>query len=192
MMSESLMDIKQTAAYLKMNKMTVYKLAREDRIPAFKIASEWRFKKEIIDQWLINQLKQKPDFERLGPGAAASGGKKSLLVVDDEEVIRDYFQKVLSDYRVMTAATGEEALVIVRHQRPDIILLDFRLPGVDGIQILKKIKKIDKSIAVVMLSAFGDSKICGQATKCGAYAFLPKPFDLLEMKKVLDEAVVKE
>ena len=186
-MIESLMDIKQAAAYLKMNKMTVYKLARDQRIPAFKIASEWRFKKEIIDQWLLSQLKGRSDFARLG-GTDSSAVKKSLLVVDDEEVIRDYFSKVLSDYNVLTASTGEEALSVVTHQRPDIVLLDFRLPGVDGIQILRKIKKIDRSIAVVMLSAFGEPKVCKEATKYGAYAFLPKPFDLLEMKKVLDDA----
>jgi len=181
------MDVKQTAEYLKMNKMTVYKLAKECKIPAFKIASEWRFKKEVIDQWLLGQLENKPEFKNIGT-AKRPVKQKSVLVVDDEEVIREYFQKVLSDYRVMTAASGEEALALLRHDRPDLVLLDIRLPGIDGIQTLKKIKQLDKSITVIMLSAFGDRNTSKQATKFGAYAFLSKPFDLTETKDILEAA----
>jgi two-component system, response regulator, stage 0 sporulation protein F len=186
-MSENLMDVKQTAVYLKMNKMTVYKLAREGQIPAFKIASEWRFKKEIIDQWLLGQLEHKAIFKNLN---LASGpvGQRSILVVDDEEVIREYFRKVLADYRVMTAASGEEALALIPRDRPDLVLLDIRLPGIDGIQTLKKIKELDKTIAVIMLSAFGDQNTTKQATRLGAYAFLSKPFDLSETKSIIEAA----
>jgi two-component system response regulator (stage 0 sporulation protein F) len=186
-MSDSLMDVKQTAEYLKMNKMTVYKLAKAGKIPAFKIASEWRFKKEVIDQWLLGQLEHKPEFQHIGP-AQSLPKQKSILVVDDEEVIREYFQKVLSGYRVMAAASGEEALALLRHDRPDLVLLDIRLPGIDGIQTLKKIKEFDKSITVIMLSAFGDRNTSKQATKFGAYAFLSKPFDLTETKEILQAA----
>jgi two-component system, response regulator, stage 0 sporulation protein F len=186
-MSDNLMDVKQTAEYLKMNRMTVYKLAREGKIPAFKIASEWRFKKEVIDQWLMSQLGNKPMFKNLDL-AQILPRQKSVLVVDDEEVIRDYFQKVLSDYRVTTAASGEEALSLIGRDRPDLVLLDFKLPGIDGIQTLKKIKKIDKNITVVMLSAFGDQNTSKQATRLGAFAFLSKPFDLTQTKSILEAA----
>ncbi|MCX5707969.1 MAG: response regulator [Candidatus Omnitrophica bacterium] len=186
-MNDSLMDVKQTAAYLKMNKMTVYKLAKAGKIPAFKIASEWRFKKEVIDQWLLGQLEHKPEFRNIGI-AQSLPKQKSILVVDDEEVIREYFQKVLFDYRVMVAASGEEALALLRHDRPDLVLLDIRLPGIDGIQTLKKIKEFDKNITVIMLSAFGDQNTSKQAAKFGAYAFLSKPFDLTETKTILEAA----
>jgi two-component system, response regulator, stage 0 sporulation protein F len=186
-MSDSLMDVKQTAEYLKMNKMTVYKLAKEGKVPAFKIASEWRFKKEVIDQWLLGQLENKPEFKKIGTAQKAAK-QKSVLVVDDEEVIREYFQKVLSGYRVTTAASGEEALALLRHDRPDLVLLDIRLPGIDGIQTLKKIKEFDKSITVIMLSAFGDRNTSRQAARFGAYAFLSKPFDLTETKTILEAA----
>jgi excisionase family DNA binding protein len=186
-MSENLMDVKQTAAYLKMNKMTVYKLARDNKIPAFKIASEWRFKKEVIDQWLLGQLEHKAIFKDLRfPSSPA--GQRSILVVDDEEVIREYFQKVLAEHKVMTAASGEEALALIRRDRPDLVLLDIRLPGIDGLQTLKRIKEMDKSIAVIMLSAFGDQNTTAQATRLGAYAFLSKPFDLPETKSIIEAA----
>lgn len=115
-MSEKLMDIKETAEYLQMNKMTVYKLARQGKIPAFRVASEWRFKKELIDSWLMNQLKGKKDFENLKTQEAFESAKKTILVVDDEEVIREFFKRTLTEYRVITAASGEEALFIVKRQ----------------------------------------------------------------------------
>ena len=190
-MVETLMDIKQTAEYLQMNKMTVYKLAREGKIPAFKVASEWRFKKELIEQWLMNQLKGKPEMESLG-AEIKSGYDKTVLVVDDEEVIRDFFIRTLTGYKVLTASSGEEALNIIRKDRPDLVLLDIKMPGIDGIETLKKIKEIDSSIVVVMLSAFATLETNITAVRLGAYTSIAKPFDLEEMKSIIKVAMVSE
>ncbi len=84
-MIENLMNIKQVAEYLQMNKMTVYKLARGGKIPAFKVASEWRFKKELIDEWLMSQLKGKPDVESLRIKVKPEPSK-TVLIVDDEKI----------------------------------------------------------------------------------------------------------
>lgn len=176
-MSENLMDIKQAADYLQMNKMTVYKLAREAKIPAFKVASEWRFKKELIDQWLMSQLKGKGEFEKFDMNLQ-SETVKTVLVVDDEEVIRDFFKRTLPEYRVLTAASGEEAVYMVKKDRPDLVLLDIKMPGIDGIETLRQIKNIDKSIVVIMISAHGTLKTNIEAARLGAYDSIAKPFDL--------------
>lgn len=186
-MNESLMDIKQTAAYLKMNKMTVYKLARTAKIPAFKIASEWRFKKELIDQWLMSRMSGQADM----PGGAAqpaASARPAILVVDDEAIIRDYFKRALSEYTVSVASSGEEAMEMIRLRRPEIVLLDIRMPGMGGIQTLKRIKEFDPSIAVIILSAFIDFETSMEAARLGAYTSVSKPFDLAEMKRVLENA----
>ena len=133
-MTENLMDIKQTADYLQMNKMTVYKLAREGKIPAFRVASEWRFKKELIDGWLMNQLKGNHDFEKFQIGNKLEAARKTILVVDDEEVIRDFFKRTLPEYTVVTAASGEEALYIIKNERPDLVLLDIKSGARAGIR----------------------------------------------------------
>jgi len=188
-MSENLMDIKQAADYLQMNKMTVYKLARESRIPAFKVASEWRFKKELIDQWLLSQLKGKSGFEKFDMDLKLET-VKTVLVVDDEEVIRDFFKRTLPEYRVLTAASGEEAVYMIKKDRPDLVLLDIKMPGIDGIETLRKIKSIDKNIVVIMISAHGTLKTNIEAARLGAYDSIAKPFDLEEMKLTLKDALV--
>ena len=190
-MAETLMDIKQIAEYLQMNKMTVYKLAREGKIPAFKVASEWRFKKELIEQWLMNQLKGKPGLEKLGAEMKLSHEKR-VLVVDDEGVIRDFFIRALTGYKVLTASSGEEALNIIRKDRPDLVLLDIKMPGIDGIETLRKIKEIDRNIVVIMLSAFATLENNITAARLGAYTSIAKPFDLEEMKSIIKVAMVSE
>ncbi len=188
-MSENLMDIKQVADYLQMNKMTIYKLAREGRIPAFKVASEWRFKKELIDQWLMSQLKGKDGLGKLDIDFKLET-VKTVLVVDDEEVIRDFFKRMLQEYKVLTAASGEEAVYMVKKDKPDLVLLDIKMPGIDGIETLRKIKSIDKNIVVIMISAHGTLKTNIEAARLGAYDSIAKPFDLEEMKLAIKDALV--
>ncbi|MFH1996348.1 MAG: response regulator [Candidatus Omnitrophota bacterium] len=182
------MDIKQIAEYLQMNKMTVYKLAREGKIPAFKVASEWRFRKDLIDEWLMGQIKGKPGFEKLGIEIKLEAGK-TVLVVDDDEPIRDFFIRSLKDYKVLTAASGKEALERIKKERPDLILLDIKMPGIDGIETLRRIKEIDRSIAVVMLSAYETLQTNLEAARFGAYTSMAKPFDLNEIKTTIASAL---
>jgi excisionase family DNA binding protein len=186
-MAGNLMDIKQVAEYLQMNKMTVYKLAREGQLPAFKIASEWRFKKELLDDWLISQLKGKHKFDKFMLKHPPMG--KTVLIVDDEKVIQEFFARVLTDYRVLIASTGEEALQVIKKDRPNLVLLDLKMPGIDGIETLRRIKEIDSSIAVIMLSAYGTLETNLEAARLGAYTSIAKPFDLKEMISVMQEAV---
>jgi len=188
---ENLMDIKQVAEYLQMNKMTVYKLAQQGTIPAFKVASEWRFNKELIERWLMNQLKGKPEMESLGAEMKLNHNK-TVLVVDDEEVIRDFFIRTLTGYKVLIASSGEEALNIIKKDRPDLVLLDIKMPGIDGIETLRKIKEFDSSIVVVMLSAFSTLETNITAARLGAYTSIAKPFDLEEMKSIIKVAMVSE
>ncbi|MEE8329415.1 MAG: response regulator [Thermodesulfovibrionia bacterium] len=188
-MTEVLMNIKQVAKYLQMNKMTVYKLAREGKIPAFKVASEWRFKKELIDEWLMKQLQGKPEVEGLGNAAVLKFGK-TVLVVDDDRIIRDFFARSLSEFEVSTAASGHEALDMIKKNRPDLVLLDIQMPGIDGIETLKQIKQIDKNIVVIMLSAYGTLDTNIEAAHLGAYTSIAKPFDLGDMKLVIKNAMV--
>ncbi len=189
-MPDNLMDIKEAAKYLKMNKMTIYKLAREGKMPAFRVASEWRFRRDLIDRWLMSQLKGKPVEGDLDIEALA--GPKSILIVDDEEVIRNFFSDMLSEYRILTAKSGEEALEVIKTDRPELILLDLKMPGgMDGLETLKRIRKMDKDLAVVMLTAYGTPEIKNQAMRLGAQGLMAKPFELSQIKAVIEESLEK-
>lgn len=189
-MQDILLNIKQVAEYLQVNKMTIYKLVRQKRIPAFKVASEWRFKRDLIDLWLMNQLKGKGEFGKLALETRLEAGK-TILVVDDEEVVRDFFTRTLTEYKILTAASGEEALYIVKKEKPDLVLLDIKMPGIDGIETLRQIKHIDQHIEVIILSAHGTLKTNIEAARLGAFDSIAKPFDLGDMKLVIKDALMR-
>jgi len=83
---------------------------------------------------------------------------KTIMVVDDEESVRFLYREELEEdgYRVITAQDGEEALRKVKTDRPDLITLDIRMPGMDGIEVLHRIREIDKDIPVIMSTAYGE------------------------------------
>jgi two-component system response regulator (stage 0 sporulation protein F) len=83
---------------------------------------------------------------------------KTIMVVDDEESVRFLYREELEDegYRVITAEDGEEALRKVKTDRPDLITLDIRMPGMDGIEVLHRIREMDKDIPVIMSTAYGE------------------------------------
>ncbi len=186
-MQDKLMDIKETAQYLQMNKMTVYKLAREGQIPAFRVASEWRFRRDLIDRWLVSQLKGKPVEETLG--LEEPEPPKTILIVDDEQIIRDFFSGTLVGYRLLTAVSGEEALEMIKNDRPDLVLLDLKMPGIGGIESLKRIKKMDKTIAVIIMTGYGTPEIKKQVLRLGAHSLMAKPLEAQEIKSAIQDSL---
>ncbi len=105
---------------------------------------------------------------------------KKILVVDDEDDVRLFLQDFLSerDLQVMSASTGEEALEIVDREKPDIILLDLMMPGMDGIECLERIKKKNPASNVIMITALNDDVRVAKARKLGAHNYILKPFSL--------------
>jgi DNA-binding response OmpR family regulator len=103
-----------------------------------------------------------------------------ILVVDDEEDICSTLADFLNEkgYEVFTAVTGEAALRLLKESRPHIMLLDIRMPGMDGIEILRQIRKIDSEVGVIMITAFHDIDIAQEALKLGASDFVTKPIDM--------------
>ena len=111
-----------------------------------------------------------------------SGAKDraTIVVIDDDRGIRDLITESFDsdDYEVVGAVSAEEAFPLIQEKKPALILLDVRLPGIDGIEALRRIKKIDKDLVVVMITAFGDEKSAIQCMRLGAAAYVHKPFDV--------------
>ncbi|MEJ2220888.1 MAG: response regulator, partial [Desulfobacterales bacterium] len=110
---------------------------------------------------------------------------KKLLLVDDEEGIRKVLGIALSDagYSVFTAQNGEEALDIFRQEAPPIVLTDIKMPGMDGIELLQKIKHEKPDTEVIMITGHGDMDLAIKSLKYQAIDFVTKPIndDILEI-----------
>jgi len=117
--------------------------------------------------------------------------KHKILVVDDEQLIRWSLEQNLKKqgYEVSTAASGEEALKIVREDVPDLMLLDIQLPGMNGIEVLEKVKEMGEEIIVIMVTALGVLETAVKAMRIGAYDYINKPFNLDELAIVIRKAL---
>jgi two-component system, response regulator, stage 0 sporulation protein F len=112
-----------------------------------------------------------------------------LLVVDDELDICDFVRTFFKDrgFYVFTALSGEEALSITKKDRPDVILLDIKMKGMDGLAALKHLKELDRSIKIIMVTALEDQDKMHEAYKLGACDYITKPLIL----DYLEQAVFK-
>ena len=90
---------------------------------------------------------------------------------------------------VETASNGEAGLAAIRGERPDLVLLDLRMPGLDGVEVLKRIRDIDAGIAVIVISGAGDLADAGAALASGALACLQKPVDLQQLKQLVSDVL---
>ncbi len=131
-------------------------------------------------------------------------GKLNLLVVDDEPGIRSGVSRILEnfsvsypfmdedfEFSVQVAETGEEALTIIENHPLDIILLDNKLPGIQGIDVLEQINKQNLDVVVVMITSYASLDLAVKATKQGAYDFVPKPFTPKELRASI-ETITKQ
>lgn len=110
--------------------------------------------------------------------------KEKVLIVDDQNGIRLLLLEVFNSegYETHQASNGKMALELVRSNRPDLVLLDMKIPGMDGLEILKQIKLIDSSIKVIMMTAYGELDMIKRATDLGALKHFTKPFDIDELR----------
>ena len=113
---------------------------------------------------------------------------KKVLIVDDQNGIRVLLMEVFNSegYRTFQASNGKMALEIVKNESPDLVLLDMKIPGMDGLEILKRIKEINRNIKVIMMTAYGELDMIKEATELGALMHFTKPFDIDEMRTVVN------
>ncbi len=117
--------------------------------------------------------------------------KPSILIVDDDEVMRETLSDVLKrgEYEVYSVGSGGESLSVIKKNIIDLILLDMRLPDGDGLELLKKIKEFDTEILVIIMTAYSDIQTAVSAMKSGAYHYINKPFDLEELRLLIEKGL---
>lgn len=110
---------------------------------------------------------------------------KKILIVDDQFGIRILLKEVLQKegYTTFQASNGQKAIDIVKNEKPDLVLLDMKIPGMDGIEILTKLKEINQNIQVIIMTAYEELDMIQEAIQLGALTHVAKPFDIEDLVK---------
>ena len=122
-----------------------------------------------------------------------NGGCPQILVVDDDEAMLDACPQVLEreGFRVIAASNGADALDLMRHQRPDVIIVDLKMPGMSGEEFLREARQVDPEAVAVVITGYPSLSSAVEVMKAGAYDFLPKPFEAEELRIITKRAVEK-
>jgi excisionase family DNA binding protein len=170
----SLLTIKEAALYLKLNAMTLYTMAQKGPIPALKIGGNWRFDTEILNEWLINQVNMPTS---------------SVLIVDDDPQVRSLLKDILTEQglqNIIDVDSGEKAIERVEKQHFDLIFLDLKLPGIDGLEVMRAIKAKNAKAVVAIITGYGDDPIAMEAMSLGPLLLIRKPFKVNDVIDVLN------
>jgi excisionase family DNA binding protein len=179
MANDGFLTTEEVLEYLQVNLRTVYRLIKAGRIPAVRVGRQWRFRKTDLDAWLESQ---RPRSERpaSAPVArpAAVSGRFRVLVVDDEEGIRDLLSKTLelAEYDVDLAHDGRSALERLRLMPYDLLITDLRMPGVDGLAVIREARRLKADLPVIIITGYSTEASAIDAINLGVQGYLTKPF----------------
>ena len=120
--------------------------------------------------------------------------KVRILVVDDEEIVRNLLYDTLSKtgYKVKTAMNGQDAIAQIENEPFEIVITDLKMPGMGGLELLQRVQKINPDICVLIITAYSTVESAVNAMKLGAYDYICKPFELEEMKVIIEKAVERQ
>ncbi|PYR89707.1 MAG: hypothetical protein DMF84_23555 [Acidobacteria bacterium] len=179
MIDESFLTTEEVLEYLQVNLRTVYRLIKAGKIPAVRVGRQWRFRKRDIDAWLESQrprtVRSQPSPQRV---AAATDARPRVLVVDDEASIRDLLAKTLAlaEYDVDLAPDGRTALERLRIIPYDLLITDLKMPGVDGLTVIREARRLKTDLPVIIITGFSTEASAIDALNLGVSGYLTKPF----------------
>ena len=181
MIDESFLTTEEVLEYLHVNLRTVYRLIKAGKIPAIRVGRQWRFRKRDIDAWLESQRARGGRPIPSSPTArstAAVAGRPRVLVVDDEASIRDLLSKTLAlaEYDVDLAPDGRAALDRLRMIPYDLLITDLKMPGVDGLTVIREARRLKADLPVIIITGFSNEASAIEAVNLGVSGYLTKPF----------------
>ncbi len=133
------------------------------------------------------EVRQQPEIKTVN-----TQKPKTVLIVDNEAIIRDLCKRALDEYRHLEACDGEEALATFAKGGVDVVLTDVRMPRMGGIELLKRLKEIEPTIVVIVMTGFAEKEIILDALKADADDFITKPLNLLQLRTVIDKSLVRK
>jgi len=194
MADEGFLTTEEVLEYLQVNLRTVYRLIKAGKIPAVRVGRQWRFRKRDIDAWLESQ---RPRGTRGAPAmpaprpASGPAGRPRVLVVDDEASIRDLLSKTLAlaEYEVDLAPDGRTALERLRLVPYDLLITDLKMPGVDGLGVIREARRMKPDIPVIIITGFSTEASAIEAVNLGVAGYLTKPFRVPRVLAVAAKAL---
>ncbi|HEY1912944.1 MAG TPA: response regulator [Vicinamibacterales bacterium] len=181
MIDETFLTTEEVLEYLQVNLRTVYRLIKAGKIPAVRVGRQWRFRKRDIDAWLDSQ-RPRAGGGRTAPTAptrpATGTARPRVLVVDDEASIRDLLGKTLAlaEYDVDVAPDGRSALERMRLYPYDLLIADLKMPGMDGLTVIREAKRYKADLPVIIITGFSTESSAIEAVNLGVAGYLTKPF----------------
>jgi two-component system nitrogen regulation response regulator GlnG len=114
-----------------------------------------------------------------------------VLLIDDEPDVQYSFRRIFDtpDIEVTTSNSGEEGLRIIPKLKPDLVIMDVRMGGMNGLDTLRRLRQLDAKLPVIMMTAYGTTQTAIEAMKLGAYDYMLKPFDVPKLKVIVDQAL---
>ena len=115
----------------------------------------------------------------------------AILIIDDDDQLRRSFERLLieEDYEVKSAPSGETGITMIQSKIPDLVILDMRLPGMNGLETFQAIHEIEPKLPVIIMTAYGTTETAIEATKMGAFDYILKPFDIPDMLVIIGQAL---
>jgi excisionase family DNA binding protein len=174
---EVFLTTEEVLEYLQVNLRTVYRLIKAGKIPAVRVGRQWRFRKRDIDAWLDSQ-RPRSDRPAVPPSAPVRTTRQRVLVVDDEASIRDLLAKTLAlaEYDVDTSPDGTSALDRMRAFNYDLLIADLKMPGMDGLTLIRQAKRIKADLPIIIITGFSTESSAIEAVNLGVAGYLTKPF----------------
>jgi excisionase family DNA binding protein len=185
MIDETFLTTEEVLEYLQVNLRTVYRLIKAGKIPAVRVGRQWRFRKRDIDAWLDSQRLRGAAGRPVTPAAtpppvrpSGGSGRPRVLVVDDEASIRDLLSKTLAlaEYDVDVAPDGRSALERMRMYPYDLLIADLKMPGIDGLTVIREAKRYKADLPVIIITGFSTESSAIEAVNLGVAGYLTKPF----------------
>ena len=199
-MDDKFLTLDEVSKYLKIPKSTLYKLTERKEIPSVKIGKQLRFRKSSLDKWLFAKegavttegVSSPKEDEICSPKTP----QKHILLVDDDELVLKTISKFLKNYNyeVTSACSGEEALEKSQTKDFDLIITDVRMPGIDGIETIKRIRVLNQqhhkpTPKEIIITAYIDTEAQRAAEGLGVSDYIYKPFVAEDFIKSIKEKI---
>lgn len=170
---KDVLNAHQAGEFMGAHVETVRRLARRHEIPAFKIGKDWRFRASALQHWSeIHHIR---------------ACQPVILVVDDEAGVRNLIRAILEPegYRVVTASNGVDALALAQRDTPDVLILDLKMDGMNGVEVLRRLRQIHADLPVIILTGYSESQMVTEALCYSPVTLLSKSVDNEMVRKTV-------